>query len=286
VTGRLAETGPNAEQIRYWKETGARWIAGQELLDAQLEPFGQETMARVGMSPGERVVDVGCGCGATTIEIAQRVGKQGMALGIDLSYEMLEVARRRAEGTIARFANVDAQTHAFEPASFDVVFSRFGVMFFADPSAAFANLRRALRRDGRLGFICWQALDRNPWLALSLGVTARFVAPPPPPAPDAPGPFSLADQDRVRKILAQAGFVDATLTPREGAVRVGGTADLNVAVSFLMAMGPTGAALREADEATRARVAGALREALLPFHTKDGVSMHSAAWIVTARSPA
>ncbi|MBM4269590.1 MAG: class I SAM-dependent methyltransferase [Deltaproteobacteria bacterium] len=179
----------NAEQVQYWNESaGPRWAAGQEALDERLAPFGTAAMDRGRIAAGEHVLDVGCGCGATTIEIARRVGTNGSAVVADISRPMLEVARRRAPEI--PFLEADAQTFGFAPSSFDVVFSRFGVMFFADPRAAFANLRKALRPSGRLAFICWQALQKNPWLSLSLGVAARHVALQPPPAPDAPGGLS------------------------------------------------------------------------------------------------
>jgi len=285
--GTLEPTGPNAEQIRYWNETaGPKWIAFQSLLDAQLRPLGRPTMDRARIAPGERVLDVGCGCGDTTLELARRVGPEGAVVGIDVSAGMvgrgIEAARAAGLANV-RFENVDAQTHRFPDGTFDLIFSRFGVMFFADATAAFANLRLALHPGGRLAFICWQALAENPWLAVPLAAALRHLTLPPPPAPDAPGPFSLGDPDRIRGVLARAGFERVDLEEVRETLTIGGGV-LDQAAEFILQMGPTGAALRDADPAVRPAVAAAVRDAIAPFHTPAGVRMASAAWIVTAAS--
>ena len=281
--------GPNAEQIRYWNETaGPKWVAFQKLLDDQLGVLGRRAMDRARLVPGERVIDVGCGCGATTIELARRVAPGGEALGIDVSGPMLaraaDAARAAAVGNV-RFANADAQTHGFPAGAFDVVWSRFGVMFFSDPAAAFANLRTALRAGGRLAFMCWQTLPENPWLSVPLRAAAAHLALPPPPAPDAPGPFSFAEPERVRGILSRAGFAAIELEGVRDTLTVGGAATLDDAVRFLLeGVGPTSAALREADPAARDTVRAAVRRAVEPFATAAGVRMGCAAWLVSARS--
>jgi len=285
----LDTDGPNAEQVRYWNETAApKWVEYQAVLDTQLEGLGCLTMDRARLVPGERVLDVGCGCGATTRALAARVGPGGGALGVDVSAPMLAraAALTRDAGLVnVRFTNADAQTHRFEPGSADVLFSRFGVMFFADPPAAFRNLRGALRPGGRVSFVCWQPLAENPWLLVPLGAAAQHLQLPPPPAPGAPGPFAFADPEHVRVILAQAGFDGIHLEGVRETLTVGG-GGLEEAVHFLLeGVGPTTAALREADPAVRPRVYAAVREALAPFTTAAGVRMPAAAWIVTARAP-
>jgi len=287
VTDAPAADGPNAEQRRYWNEqAGPRWVASQTLLDRQLEALGRLAMDRARVAGGEAVLDVGCGCGASALELARRVGPRGRVPGVDLSAPMLEVARRRAaDERLAHlaFEQADAQTHPLPEARFQLVYSRFGVMFFADPVAAFANLRAALAPGGRIAFVCWQSLGQNPWMAVPLGAIAEHVALPPPPAPDAPGPFAFADRARVERILADAGFAGVGHEEVSETLTIGGTGSLDEAVAFLLQLGPAGALLRDAEPATRERAAAAVREAIAPHHGPEGVRMPSAAWVVTAR---
>ncbi len=281
---RLEAAGPNADQITYWNEQGGpRWVKLQEALDRQLASFGAIVMDRLAIRSGERVLDVGCGCGETTVELARRVGPTGSAVGADISTIMLERARERARGVAnAEFLVADAQTHAFAAASFDVVFSRFGVMFFADPRAAFANLARALKPGGRLGFHCWKKLVDNPWMTVPFFAALQHLPPPTPPPPDAPGPFAFADPERVRGILADAGLAEIEFESRTDPIGVGsGTVD--DAVDFALQMGPTSIALREATPETAAKVRASVREALGPYQTQDGVRLDTSSWVVTAR---
>ncbi len=283
----IEPTGPNAQQIQYWNETGSRWVRLQAPIDTQIRPLGLLAMERAALRPGARVLDVGCGCGDTTVELARRVAPGGAATGIDISGVMLERARQlaRERGATARFELADAQTHAFPPASVDVLFSRFGVMFFGDPTAAFANLRRALAPGGRLAFVCWQSLPDNPWMFVPLGAALQHLPPPPLPAPDVPGPFAFADRARVCGILERAGFADVQFEAVHETLTIGGGAGLDETVDFLLQMGPAAAALRESpDPSLLPRVAAAVRDALAPYVTADGIRMASASWIVTATS--
>jgi SAM-dependent methyltransferase len=277
----------NAEQVQYWTETaGPKWVRYEALLDGQLAPLGVTVMDRTRIAAGERVVDVGCGCGDTSVTLGRRVGAAGAVLGVDISPPMLERARERAaDQPHVRFALADAQTHSFERGAFDVLFSRFGVMFFADPTAAFANLRSALRPGGRLAFACWQALPKNEWIAMPLMAAAQHITLPAPPAPGAPGPFAFADADRVRGILEGAGFSEIACEPEERTLTVGGGGSLDDAVDFLLdGIGPASAALREAGPEARPKVVAAVRDAIAPYATGEGVRMAAAAWIVTART--
>jgi SAM-dependent methyltransferase len=279
-------TGANAEQIAYWNEiSGPRWVAQQQLLDDQISPLGLAAMERARVSTGERVLDVGCGCGQTTLQLAERVGPRGWLTGVDISAPMLERARERAAErglANARFVLADAQEARL--GEFDLVFSRFGVMFFADPTAAFSNLRAQLAPGGRVSFVCWQEMKRNPWMQVPMRSVAQHVALPAPPAPGAPGPFSLADAARLRGILDQAGFAAGAIEPLEGELRIGGAdGGLASAVEVMMRTGPAAAALRDADAAARARIADAMREALAPYAAADGVRLGYAAWLVSAR---
>ena len=274
----------NAAQVAYWNDAAGRtWADLQDRIDRQIRPLGLAAMERLAPASGEQVLDVGCGCGDTSLELARRVGPEGGVLGLDISAPMLEVARGRAEAAGARnlaFHEADAQTAAL-PASRDAVFSRFGVMFFADPTAAFANLRSALRPGGRLGFVCWRPLAENLWMRLPAETAAGLVPPAPPPEPGAPGPFAFADPDRVRRILAEAGFTGIDLTPHDEAI---GGLDLEGTVAMSFRVGPLGAILRERPDLApllRERV----REAVSPWLRGDAVYMPSATWLVSAQNP-
>ena len=285
----LEAAGPNAEQITYWNEQAPRnWITREAMLDEQIAPLGLAAMERAKVAAGERVLDVGCGCGHTTLELASRVGPRGSVTGIDISTPMLERARERArERGLAgiRFLNADAQSTRLEAASFNLVFSRFGVMFFADPTAAFATLRASLAPGGRVSFVCWQEVARNAWMSVPMRAAAQQVALPAPPAPGTPGPTSFADPGRVRGILEGAGFTSVAIEPLEGTLVVGGAgASIEQAVEFTLQMGPTARALRETPSDAVARVAVAVREALAPHMTPKGVMLGYAAWIVSAGS--
>jgi SAM-dependent methyltransferase len=275
------DEGPNAAQVAYWNAgAGPIWVALQDDLDAQLHDLGLAAMAALDVRGDERLIDIGCGCGDTTMELARRVGGGGAVLGADISAPMLDVARRRANELglgWARFIEADAQVHDFEPA--DAAFSRFGVMFFADPTAAFANIRKALAPRGRLGFVCWRAMAENHWMGLPLAAVQSLLPATPPPPADAPGPFAFADRDRLSRILAGAGFTQVAIEPHDQAI---GQHDLESAVRTTMNMGPIGAALRENPQ-LRAPISEAVRSALAPHAGPGGVKLPSATWIVTAR---
>jgi SAM-dependent methyltransferase len=278
---------PNAEQRAYWNEqAGPGWVENQERLDAQIRAHGRVALEALAPTKGEAILDVGCGCGDSTLTLGERVGPDGRVLGIDLSAPMLARARERAAAAGLRhvaFEQADAQVRPFA-GDFDGVFSRFGVMFFESPEKAFANLRTALRPGGRLAFACWRAPQLNPWLAVPAAAAAPLLPPRPPLDPLAPGPFAFADGSRVERILASAGFaaiaVEAVDVPMS-------LASLDEASAFMLEIGPVGAALREAkaDDALRERVRLAVREAL-SAHTVDGVTrLGSSIWRVTARNP-
>jgi SAM-dependent methyltransferase len=287
MTPPITATGPNAEQIEYWNsERAQKWVELQERMDALIESFGARAIERTGLAAGERAIDVGCGCGATTLALAARVGPRGRVLGVDVSAVMLARARERARSAglaNVEFADGDAQTHRFEPGAFDCVFSRFGVMFFADPARAFANLRTALRGGGRVSFACWRALPENPWVTVPFAALAKVIPPPPPPPPGAPGPFSFGDPERVRGILSQAGFAEIDLAPHDGALTLGG--DLEDAVEFALSAGPASRLLEGASASDRARARDVVREALAPHAKRGPVALTGAIWLVRATNP-
>jgi SAM-dependent methyltransferase len=280
-------SGPNAEQFAYWNEdAGSKWVELQERLDAAIGPFGLEAVERAAVQPGEKVLDVGCGCGQTSLQLAERAGPDGSVLGVDLSGPMLSRARERAEAageTRARFEQGDAQVFPFEEGAFDVAFSRFGVMFFEDSPAAFANIRRAVRPGGRIAFLCWRGIEHNPFMAVPYLAVAKHIELPPPPPPDAPGPLSFADEERVRGILESAGWSNFRYEPWDREFLVGGEGTLDEAVDFSLRVGPVTRALQAAEgKLDMATITRSVREALAPYATPTGVRMPCAPALVTA----
>ena len=279
-------TGPNTDQSQYWNEVGGlNWVALQEVLDEQLAPLGAVAIDRAEVAPGDRVLDVGCGCGHTSLELARRVGPGGFVLGIDISTSMLERAAARAkEAGIAhvRFENADAQTFAFSPSAFDLLYSRMGVMFFDDPLAAFENQLRALRSGGRMTFVCWRNIEENPWMSVPLSAAAKHIPIPERP-PRAPGPQAFADPEHVRLILEGAGFADVAFEGLDTTITIGGSGSLDESVRNMLTFGLISRAIREANVQDTTEIAASLREAVAPYATPTGVRMKSACWVVTAR---
>lgn len=274
----------NPDQIAYWNEQGGRtWVELNDLLDRQIHEVGLRGIEALAPAPGERLLDVGCGGGQTSLALASRVGPSGAVTGIDISGPMLQLARGRAEGSAnLRFLEADAQVHDLGAAAFDGAFSRFGVMFFSDPKAAFANLRRALKRGGRLVFVCWAPLGENPWMSTPMrAAAASLPGDGPPPDPNAPGPFAFGDPERVRAILQAAGFQDARF--EKLTLPIGGNS-LEESMTLALRIGPLGARLREAPELA-SKVTADVRAAL-ERNLRDGrVWMDGAVWIVSARAP-
>lgn len=274
----------NAAQIDYWNAAaGETWAMFQTNLDRQIEGLGLEAMRVMAPLKGERVIDIGCGCGQTSAVLAEWVGEGGAVLGVDISAPMLDVARRRPVRVGAAspvFCEIDAQTADLGEGLFDAAYSRFGVMFFADPTAAFSNIRRALRSRGRLSFVCWRSLAENPWMRAPMEAAAAFLPPAPLTDPVAPGPFAFANADRVHGILQAAGFKSITVTPFDARIG-GGTVDEALNLSFRV--GPLGAALRDNPECI-ATVTDAVRRVLAAHDTAEGVLMPAAVWIFQAHS--
>lgn len=274
----MTETA-NAKQLRAWDgEVGALWAAHADRFDEGVAAYHGPFLDAAAIEPTDAVLDIGCGNGLTTRDAARRAVR-GSALGVDLSTSMLQLARRRA-GDVpnATFRQADAQTHAFEPAAFDVAISRHGSMFFDDPVAAFANIGRALRPGGRLVLLTWQSLDQQEWLRAFRTTLAagRDLAEPPTTSPS---PMSLSDPDRVRDLLSAAGFVDVRLTGLNEPMYYG--TDVDRAFRYVAAQ--QSALVVGLDEETRARALDALRADLADHETDRGVLYASAAWLVEAR---
>ena len=273
-----------SSQAEYWNDAGGvAWVVGQEQLDSQLEPFGVLAMDAAAIHAGETVLDVGCGCGATALDLAARVGASGRVVGLDVSAPMLERARERAAGLPLDFVLGDAATHTFTPETFDVLFSRFGVMFFDDPAAAFAHLRGALEREGRVSMVVWQSIAANPWVSVPIAAVADVVEPPALGAAGEPGPFSLADPDDVAAILRGAGYADVQVRGEDMEMSVGGGLPLEAAVEFSLEHGPLRRVLSSATPDIRAAAADRVTDALSRYDGPSGVRMPAAVWIVTAR---
>lgn len=271
------------DQGVYWNEEGgARWVANIERVERMLTGFADAVIADLAPRDGERVLDIGCGGGLTSAAIAEAVGEQGSVLGVDVSRVILDVARERFAGRPnLQFELSDAATHPFTPAGFDAITSRFGVMFFHDPDAAFTNIRRAARDGARMSFICWRTLDENHWMSVPARAAFSVLTPPEKPDPEAPGPFSFASEARVRRILGNAGFTDIALGPWDQKVCLG---SVDEALDWLTSMGPAATPIAEAEATQAAAAVAAMREALAANATDAGVLLDGAAWLVSARA--
>jgi len=274
----------NHDQVEHWNDSEATgdWVTYQERYDRMLEPFAGLILDAAALSPGEQVLDVGCGCGATTLAAARAVAP-GQVAGIDLSAAMLARAGRNAAeaGLVnASFEQADAQVHRFG-ASYDAVISRFGVMFFADPVAAFANLLDATRPGGRLAFACWQPLAENEWLLVPLAALAEHVPLPEPDEPGAPGMFSLSDTGRLRQVLSEAGWHDIAAASQRTPIPIGG-GTLGDAMGYLRGRSIVRRMLAEVDQATRDRAMESVHDALAMHLDGDEVRLRASVWLVTA----
>ena len=284
-------TSANEEQERFWNEVmGPLWVASEEENESHTGPFGDAALAVAAPAAGEAVLDVGCGCGSTTLTLAAAVGASGRVLGVDLSAVMLARALARADQADAaevELRRVDAQSADLGAVSFDLVFSRFGVMFFADAVAGFANLHRALRSSGRLAFVCWQDPSVNPWMAV-VNRAAAQIFDLQAPAQDGPGPFSLADPARIAGVLDASGFGSVEITGCHHKMRLGVGERVEDWVHQRLLMGPARspylAAGKDRQQRARASVAAILaRYQVEGDDPLRGLSMDAAAWIVSAR---
>jgi ubiquinone/menaquinone biosynthesis C-methylase UbiE len=288
----------NADQVEYWNgEVGQRWARNQDRMDRAFQPLTSALVERAAARQGESVIDVGCGCGDLSLALARRLGPDGRVLAVDVSRPMLEQGRSREQALGAGgrakidWQEADAAAWRFPVTAFDLLISRFGVMFFADPVAAFQNMRGSLRPGGRLTMLCWRPARDNAWVAIPRAAILQVVPAPEAMPPNAPGPFAFADAAYVGAILAQAGFtavasvaIDANL---DVSSNQGGTdaAALEDAVEFAVGFGPASALLRDVDEPTRERATAAVRDALRQHAGGARPSMGAACWLFTAENP-
>ena len=280
-----ANAGPNASQIESWDGPGGQhWVAEAERYDRMTRSFGERIIEAAAPGPGEQVLDVGCGNGAVALAVSALVAPGGSVMGLDVSGPMLAYARRRAEQ--ARIASVsfrqgDAQVYPLPRAGFDAVVSRFGVMFFDDPVAAFANIGRALRPGGRIAFTCWRDLIVNDWLMVPAGAALQYVPMPDLGQPGAPGPFSLADPERVHQVLRDAAFAQIALEEITRPMPMGSSAD--DVLAFMRGTEMAHVLMTGVDSGTAERAWAAVKAALQAHAEPAGITLAGTAWLVTAR---
>jgi ubiquinone/menaquinone biosynthesis C-methylase UbiE len=278
---------PNAREVQYWNSAQTRaWADEYDVIDRLFAGLTRVALDHAAPKLGERVIDIGCGSGTTVLELAARVGPTGYVLGADVSKPSVEKARERITAAGVQQAEImlcDVSTHTFPANSFDLVFSRFGVMFFADPVAAFANIHKAMKSDGRLAVAVFRTPQENKWATAALAAVRHLLPPITPPGPEDPGQFSWADAARVHRILETAGFQDISLTPHDPEMPLAGRGGAAEAASFMSRVGPVVRAMSDASEQRRKEVRAAL-EAFFKIHEgPQGIVLPGAIWVVTAR---
>lgn len=285
---------PPLDQTEYWNgEVGQRWAANQAAIDAMFAPLTEALLDQAALRPGARVLDIGCGAGDLALQAARRIGPEGWVSALDLSAPLLAVARDRAARAPAGGAPIDwlladAQSHDLGVAPFDAALSRFGVMFFTDSVAALAHIRRALGPGGALTFLCWRAMEENPWVTLPFEAVAEMVPDLTPQDPDSPGPFRFAEREKLVAILERAGFETIACAPLDRAILLGrdaggSDAAAEAAARFATEMGPVARVLRERDPALLAPAHAAVTRALAAHARQGEVRLEAACWLVTAR---
>jgi SAM-dependent methyltransferase len=271
------------QQIEYWNgPVGERWARLQEKIDLHMEEITEAVLRFAAPREGEHILDIGCGCGTTTFLLAFKAGRDGTTAGIDISAPMLSVARARAMAQNAGivFVEGDASAHDFQPV-FDLAFSRFGIMFFADPVSAFVNIGKALAPGGRLVFVCWRSMAENIWASAPMEAAMHLLPPQEPADPLAPGPFAFADRARLHRILAGANYSQIEIAPFDGSMNMGVT--LEEAAAEVLNVGPLSRIASDMDEELRARICKSVEGAYARYASEAGVAPPAACWFVRAR---
>lgn len=276
----------NEEQASYWNGArGESWVQRADQFDAQLEAYRDRAVSGADLHPGDVVLDIGCGAGATTFRAAELVGAEGRCHGVDISEPMIALATHRGEHMAldnVEFTVGDAQTMSAPATPASAVISRFGVMFFDDPVAAFTNIGRMAAPGARLSFVCWAPIEHNVWMLGPAIAVADLVEPPAPLPPDAPGPFAFSDSDRVRSILESAGWNDIAFEDIDDRIYIGGPGTVEDAVAFSMISGPMATSLSTLAPEVTDRVRERLLEAFSPHHDGTGVLFDARARLVRA----
>ena len=281
----------NQLQKEMWNgRAGASWVRHNTLLEQLLAEPGRRCMDTLSPPAGARLLDVGCGCGNQTLEWASRLDAQSKITGIDISEPMLSLAHdlkaahQSALQAEVEFVEGDASDSLFPNETFDAIYSRFGVMFFNDPTAAFATLRATLKPDGELGFVCWQSPTLNPFFTAPMQAALSVLPQPPSAKPGAPGPFGLADKNIITNVLSDAGFRELSITPLELQLSVGGSLSFDAIFEELVQIGPAAALIAESDPSLKDRAREAVYKRLFEFYSPgNGVAFEANFWLVNAR---
>ena len=276
----------NIKQKQFWSGAGGEvWVNKQSEMDIMLNPLGAKAIDRLDLNQVTRILDIGCGCGATTLEIAKKI-KAGTITGVDISEPMLQRASQNAAElglTNANFQMLDVQVDEMMSNDFDIAFSRFGVMFFENPFEAFSNIHKTLKEDGQLSFVCWQNPSLNPWQSLSLQVIKQFLDLPAPP-PKSPGPFAFEDQSYVQEILEESNFKNIEIFDnQEDIVMFSGKSIQEACEDYLTINPVVTEMLKNSEEKLKEEILAALIDKFSHFHNGNGLLFPSATWIVTAR---
>lgn len=278
----MSNIDTSSEAQMYWNEEGGdKWVENIDFAESFMIPMSDRLIERIAAKKGEKILDVGCGGGITTLKLAALAGEGGGVLGVDVSRQIIDVAIKRAgDSSNIEFQHSDAGSAEFGENKFDLITSRFGVMFFDDPVAAFKNLHRSLKPTGRLVFLCWRTPQENPWMAEPAAVTFQILPPPAEkPAPTDPGPFSLGEAEHLTNVLQSAGFTNINLDPVDLGLPM---SSVDTAVGFLTRLGPAADALKEASDDQRVEVIAAIRSVMEKYSNVDGVLAPAATWIVSA----
>ena len=275
----------NAKQKDFWSGKGGDyWVEKQSEMDIMLNPLGEKALAKLDLKSNSEVLDIGCGCGATTLEIAKRVS-EGTVTGLDISVPMLDKAE--SEASIQDIANVDfkvvdVQVDQLASEKYDYVYSRFGVMFFDDPYEAFKNIFSSIKEGGELSFVCWQDPSLNPWQSLSVQVIRGYLDMPSPP-PRSPGPFAFHEKDYVKEILEKSGFSNISFDDNQEDITMFSGKSLQEASEDYLAINPVVTEmLKDSPDDLKSEIVESLKEAFSEFHKGDGLVFPSATWVVSA----
>ncbi len=279
----------NEQQTEFWSGSGGEyWVVNQQQMDTMLQPLGEQALARLDLGNVRHLLDIGCGTGSTTLDIAARLSDGARVTGADLSVPMTDYARSRlapAGLTNADFMTCDLQIDQLEADVFDAAYSRFGVMFFDQPVNGFSNIRTAMKSGAPLAFVCWQPPSENLWHSLAVATAKQFIEMPAPPERRAPGPFAFAETDYVTGILTDAGFGDIVIEPHTQTVELFSGQDVRSAAENFARINPIiSAFVTEAGEDKAEPLIDGLAQALAPYHKDGALHFPSATWLVSARA--